>query len=327
MGGDLKSKTAAVRALALLHEFAADDLLEYGRRLRFSPELIDACARTLIRSIELGDGALWSDSLLVSAITSPEGALRAMFDRFPGYRTSEFKTTLATQHLIVRPEFQSELTQILLAQSSKRRKRLSVEGLFEAELRWALESYRDDHSVLSAFVSKLSRRIRRIDGSNKFLRRMGYLIEDIVVLALMTNTHPFDALSRAQPPGGGQRREAEDSRPFAEGYSRGDFRRARRRFYFQLRDAANVPPALLSDGDLDAVARAFSYEHFAAVLESVRFPLGSERNVAELLRGELCSLLPCSGQRTCLFRCSSTGWQHGGGTRSRLSGRCRRRSF
>jgi hypothetical protein len=99
---------AAIDTLRRLYPEAYLGYMRYADRLQFSPSLRDAAGTTLLRSIKCGDGGLWSDSLLVHCLSSKKGSIRALFDRFPGYRTSllaktEFASTLSTDQFSIMP--------------------------------------------------------------------------------------------------------------------------------------------------------------------------------------------------------------------------------
>jgi len=276
-----------LRVLYSAEPRAAHDLLDYARRLRFAPSLIEECSRTLMRSIESGDGALWTDSLLVDSITMPDGRLRSLFERFPGYRTStlsrvNFRETLATQHLIVTPAFQSTLSEQLLAEAYSSPEQTTVERVLEIELRTAVEDYRDRHRDLAEFSLSVSDCIREVDLEDCHLNRMAHLLEDIVVLSLLTNTHPFDSLSHSVVARPG---ETASKLQIALRYRGNEFSRRRRKFYFQLRDAANVPVEVLTDSDLINVSRAFSIENFRSVCDSISLSVEEiQKNAPEELR-------------------------------------------
>ena len=260
---------------------AASEFEDYAKRLRFAPSLLEAAASTLLMSIHYGDGMLWSDSLLVNSLLNSESCLRSLFDRFPGYRTSliaetEFKATLSTKRLSVQPSFQTALSESLFADVRQHGGVMTEERVLEIELRDALESFIDRQEALATFASEVSRPILDLaegcsnEDDRRKLIRAHYFLEDVIFLSLLAETHPFQSLSRPQESNSlDQSAAIQDTGDrsdkylmISRRYKGSSFEKARRAFYWQLRDAANCANTLLSDEDLMRIAGVFSKSRF-----------------------------------------------------------------
>jgi hypothetical protein len=156
---------------------------------------------------------------------------------------------------------------------------LTEERVFQVELQRALRVYADARVELGEFASRVARPI--LDSSIGLERdsalpviRMHYILEDVVVLAMFARRHPFLALAQSYPD---HETELEHKTPgnlhsptlyqsIAESIPEGaKFERARRRFYWRLRDAANVQPSVLDDYDLSQLGYGFDYGDFYTV--------------------------------------------------------------
>jgi len=113
--------------LRRLREFSREavvELEEQASRLRFTPGLLDSLATTMLRSIQAGDGKIWSNSFLVTSLINDTCSIRTLLDHFPAHRTrliseKEFLSTLATSDLTIDTTFQTTLQHELEARARK----------------------------------------------------------------------------------------------------------------------------------------------------------------------------------------------------------------
>lgn len=249
----------------------AEALRAYARKHAFTKSLVELCATTLLRSIAYGDGALWTDSLLIAGLMDPKSSLRTLFDRFPGYRTSqlartEFASTLSTQHLIIRPEFQSTVAENLTYWG--RRGPVDEEALILCDLDGGMERYSDFYFDASSFAMHITRPLHDRD-----FHRMAYMLQDCFILSLMCHQHPFEAFRKSvrsdvDSGGNGEKSYYEIGQYYP---TQGEFNRARRLYYWRVRDVAAVSPAEVCDEELKLIANLFSRDEFIAMCDQLDY--------------------------------------------------------
>lgn len=273
----------SLRRLRELHPEAADDLEDQARRLRFSADLTESLATTLLLSIQGGDGKLWSDSFLVMAIVNDACSLRTLIDRLPEHRShlvseKDFRATLVTRKLGIDATFQTPLHDELLLRARNETTELTEAGLLLTELEAAQEWFTDTYSLLGQFAAQVAEPVFRRalccteKAAERAWRRLAYLIEDAICVSMMCRRHPFDAFDGPSVPphqrGNRDERNVSSYRSISNDYSRKQFSLARRRFYWMAIDTVGVGIEL-TDADLIQFVTYFDHEHFRAVCDEM----------------------------------------------------------
>jgi hypothetical protein len=271
-----------------LYPKCAEEFDEYSRKRRFAKGLTDTLAKTFLKSIQFGDGCIWTDSALVTSLISEESQLRLLFESFPSYRTKalskrDFKKTLTTTHLTINPSLQPDIDAELRHRASWEKAEIDEAGLLMLEIDAAMEWFQDEFVDVTFFSSNASKPIRNrasaTTDKSLSLRfsKIANLLEDCILIAFLFRQHPliiFDQPAELFIEQKIQEQEITSYSDISHLFSKSHFSKLRRIFFWKLRDIGGIPQHLYSDNELVADSKNFSYDWFVATCDSVDEQVG-----------------------------------------------------
>lgn len=248
-----------------------DELHEYAQKRGFTNSLVEFCVEALKRSVNGGDGALWSDSVLSVHLERGGTRLATAMSMMVGARGAiladvSFTKTLFTQDLIIHPRFQRGLDEVLQKYHRNTGNTIDENKLAELELRTAIEDYGDRHSPLIGFIDDILVPLFEPGPHDKTScqfnaqrDRFEDRIKRAFTLALLTKIHPFDIYDN-------------NSQTFNNAFSLANkydkhYIKPLRKFLFYTRDACHISQNILSDHIIDQIVYRWKQYLFIEVCD------------------------------------------------------------
>jgi hypothetical protein len=268
-----------------LYPECAEEFEEYSKKRRFTKGLTDILAQTFLKSIQFGDGSIWSDSALVTSLISEESQLRLLFESFPGYRTralskGDFKKTLSTSNLSINPSLQPDIDNELRRRASYELNQIDEAELLMIEIELALSWFEDEFATVASFSSSAAKPIRdrassasaRGDSNNSSRYfKIANLLEDCILISFLFRQHPLQIFDNSSnlPIQTNMTKKLRSYKSIGNLLEKDRFNRFRRVFYWKLRDVGRISQSIYSDDDLEADSKHFSYDWFIATCDSI----------------------------------------------------------
>jgi hypothetical protein len=249
-----------------------EGLNDFMDRRHFSNDLKQKYKKTYKLSIKSGDGKVWTDSLLLTALTSNSGKINNLISSLPGGRgkiltSTRFENTLTKQ--ILRPDFHPQTIideELMYYTNTNPEEEVTEETLFLIEIQAAIDEIGDRFTDLCIFLSYLLyqyNEFRHTDNSHdkrtNFLRnQFSTKIYDAFILSFFVKIHPFDIFDINTV-------KHADFHSLAMYYNDTNCLKKLKKFLYLMRDSINASYTIIPDDILEKIINSWSNEEFASI--------------------------------------------------------------
>jgi hypothetical protein len=249
-----------------------DDLENYMNRRNFSKSLKQKYRKTFKLSVKYGDGKVWTDSLLLTTLTSSKNNLNNFLSSLPGSRgkilsSARFENTLTTQALTYdfhpQTKMDEEIERYAMLNPEKK---ITEETIFLIEIQAAMGEIGGKYTDLNIFLNDLLYHYNEFSSNNKSsdknINIKRYLfstkIIDAFYLSFLVKIHPFDIFDNGA-------KEHDNFFNISYYYTGVNCLNKLKRFLYLMRDNINVSCLVIPDDVLDRIIKSWSDEQFRDV--------------------------------------------------------------
>lgn len=250
------------------------DFLDYAKRLKLSPFLIEICLNTMVLSNIAGDGSLFTDSILGTALEHHESQISSSLSTFVGTRGNIIQdivseSSFTSQILTEGYTFQIPVDLAIRSHLAYNPNDIIDEKkLFAIEIREAIDSYGHTHSALALFIEHLFSplnhwecEIEKIKGGLYALNKFRSFFIDAFTLSIMTVIHPFD-IFKPNP-------EVQESLGILKYKYHRKYRRPMLIFLLYIRDCAKVSSRFVPDTIFELILDQWIDDEFIAAIDDI----------------------------------------------------------